>query len=267
MEQAPQPEQNESRKKIDIKELRKIRQSLERESDIGPGDTQEELQRKIAIIDDKFREELVGTGISLEEAKILLKKDELRRTLRVYEKDFHLTEEELKKPLLEVGAANGDFIKYIRETFGNTNAWGVDIQESKASKYSEGMVVANGIVLPFEDGVFDIVIAKDYMSMFYANTRKGGDDPTIPLKEMLRVASIGGKVTFNTRTPEKEIEIADEYKSIIEEKYTEQDEKHNKERYDNAILFFNHLSELENKGHKVTVEDRNGRTIVSIIKK
>lgn len=45
MEQAPQHENSEL-KKIDVSELRRIRRLLERESDMGPGDSKEELQKK-----------------------------------------------------------------------------------------------------------------------------------------------------------------------------------------------------------------------------
>lgn len=221
-------------------------------------------RKKIAIIDDKFRAQLVGRGISLEEAKILLEEDELRMTLEAYAEDFHLTEEELKKPLLEVGAARGDFIKHIRETFGNTHAWGVDVYESKASKYTEGMVVANGILLPFEDDTFDIVIAKDYMPMFYTHSRKGGGDSTTPLKEMLRVASKGGKIMFNTSTPERELEKEHE-EHIDDPEFIEKSKKYHQERYNNAVLFFNYLSQLEKEGYKITTEEHDGRTIVTII--
>ena len=77
----------------------------------------------------------------------------------MYQKYFQLSPEDLSKSLLDIGAGSGDFIKHVRETLGNKNAYGIEKQKSKIEN-KEGLFVADGAHLPFDDESFEIVIAK-----------------------------------------------------------------------------------------------------------
>lgn len=122
-----------------------------------------------------------------------LLKERSKEVFDQYMKDFPLTEEDLHKPLLEVGASRGDFIQFVREEYGNTEAYGVDKSQQKPHMLAEGMVIADGLALPFEDEKFEIVIARNYLSMFLYDK---SENETV-LNELLRVTKSGGKVMAN----------------------------------------------------------------------
>lgn len=127
-----------------------------------------------------------------------------------YQKDFHLSEEQLKAPILDVGAGEGGFVDHLREQYGNENAWGVDYSQRRAAA-SEGQVVnASGLALPFESGVFHTVTAHDYLPMFVDHPEQLAQ----AIAEPLRVLEDGGSFYGNTATPREEavsaLEIAND---------------------------------------------------------
>ncbi len=111
-----------------------------------------------------------------------------------YQRMFALTPEELREPILDVGAGEGGFIKYVRQTLGNRNAYGVEIAPSETSmaERDSGLIVSDGRRLPFPDHAFGIVIAKEYVPMFLDRA-----DPMAPVHELLRVTRPGGTVLFH----------------------------------------------------------------------
>jgi ubiquinone/menaquinone biosynthesis C-methylase UbiE len=125
---------------------------------------------------------------------------------RAYMKYFSFTKEELQQPLLDIGSGNGSFIEYVREVLGNKEAYGIEKQSARVSPLREGMVVGDGLSLPFGDETFEMVIAKDYFPLFVVD-EKNMEQVII---EALRVLRPGGKMLGNISTPEGEIQKRDE---------------------------------------------------------
>ena len=130
-----------------------------------------------------------------------------------YQRDFNLPIEELQtKSILDVGANEGKFIRYIRENIGNDKAFALEYQEIRTPKdRPQWWVVANGLDIPFADESFEIVTAHAYIPMFY---QKG----TRAIEELVRVGKRGGKLYVHGSTPEQieqdlKIEERDEYES------------------------------------------------------
>ena len=113
-------------------------------------------------------------------------------------KYFSLTENELQKPLLDVGTGDGAFIEYVRNKLGNKQAFGVEKDASRIPQNREGIIVADGLQLPFDDQSFEIVTALSYLLMFIEDR----DEIQKALTELLRVTRIGGKVMADVETPE-----------------------------------------------------------------
>ncbi len=125
-----------------------------------------------------------------------------KRAFESYQDDFALTEAELKKPLLDVGANKGDFVRYVREVIGNDAAYGIDKNRYSVDPSQPGMLVGDGLALPYPDGTFDTVIASNYLPIFNGDPER----LTQAIDELIRMAAPGGKVIANIFTPEWEEE-------------------------------------------------------------
>ena len=174
-----------------------------------------------------------------------------------YQSDFELSAEDLQKPLLDVGANYGAFIQYLREVLHNKMSYGVEYQEHRVLPWREGGIVGSGVELPFVSDSFEVVVAHDYMPMFY------DQDPEIrekSLMEPLRVLKRGGFFRFNISTPESELELEDGETEPYE--YAE-------ERYQGALSLERLLEDLKGKGYGVDKRlsaRGKDRLIVTIIK-
>lgn len=175
-----------------------------------------------------------------------------------YMKDFSLNEEDLRKPLLDVGAGSGNFIKYVRNKFGNSNAYGVEKEKFRLGDDSDGMVVADGFDLPFADNTFEIVVSRNFLPMF---TDDIGESRAI-INELIRVTKAGGKIIGNISTPKIEIE---ESKEEIYNGSSSFD-KFFKERHDGAVKIQSFLEELKNDGYVVDQKEYDHKAIVTIHK-
>lgn len=125
----------------------------------------------------------------------------LKENFDSYLEDLPLTNDDLKKPILDVGAGSGGFISYVREVLGNDSAYAVDITDKNNKDeaiISDGFIIADGFNLPFRDETFDTVISNHYLTLFIKDIKK-----SIPaITELIRVAKPGGKVILNIHTPD-----------------------------------------------------------------
>ena len=175
-----------------------------------------------------------------------------------YMKDFSLNEEDLKNPILDVGAGPGHFIKYLRNKLGNSNAYGVEKSGFRLHSGPDGMVVADGFDLPFADNTFEIVVSRNFLPMF---TDDIGESRAI-INELIRVTKAGGKIIGNISTPKIEIE---ESKEEIYNGSSSFD-KFFKERHDGAVKIQSFLEELKNDGYVVDQKEYDHKAIVTIHK-
>lgn len=116
-------------------------------------------------------------------------------TFRRYQRDFNLSEEELRGALLDVGAGSGLFVRHVREALGNERAVGLDSSPVRAAVYP-GVAVGSGDAIPFPDGAFQTVVAHNYLPMFLAPGPRR-EPAERHVAEMLRVAAPGGRVYFD----------------------------------------------------------------------
>lgn len=93
--------------------------------------------------------------------------------------------------VLDVGCAEGYFMKVIRERFG-AQVWGVDLSTTALTKAHEldglSVAAAEATRLPFADGSFDLVFSTEVIEHVL--------DPDLMLAEMRRVSR--GKVLLTT---------------------------------------------------------------------
>jgi len=265
MEQLPNTEDKTSTD-IGVAVLKRIFKEIEKEIRMEPWDTPKERREKEKLQEESFRHILEPSGMSFENATNSLKEAKLIDNFDEYQDDFNLSPEDLNKPLLEIGAAQGTFIQYLREKLGNKSAYGVELDNKKVSPYLEGMIIGNGLKLPFNENTFDTTLARSYMPMFYSENFRNPLSPNEPLKEMLRVTKSQGKILFDTSTPEDEIKNANDVKKAMGDNYTEQMAVDAKERHNSAVELFYFIDSLKTKDYLVKIEKNNDCTIVKITK-
>lgn len=168
------------------------------------------------------------------------------KAFQSYMNYFPLTEEDLKKPLLDVGAGNNRFIQYVREKFGNEQAYGIEVQQRKIiSQNKDGSAVAgSGLELPFKDGSFEVVIAKNYLPMFVDDEIKMERS----IGELLRVSKSGAKIMGDISIPEKELGARD-----LEE--NEKTKAWLNSRYEGSKKFVKFLETLKEEGFSVIFKE------------
>lgn len=116
--------------------------------------------------------------------------EKMEKSFRSYLDYFPLTEEDLKKSILDVGTGEGYFVQYLRKVLGNQQAFGIEYRAHKVIPSKEGVIVGSGLSLPFADETFEIVTAKNYLPMFVDYEK--GREPS--LRELLRVVKSGGRI-------------------------------------------------------------------------
>lgn len=183
---------------------------------------------------------------------------EEEKAFHSYMKDFSLDEEDLKKPILDVGAGPGHFIKYLRNKLGNNNAYGVEKAGFRLRSGTDGMVIADGFSLPFADNTFETVVSRNFLPMFTDDI----EESRKIIKELIRVTKAGGKIMGNISTPKLEIEEA---KDEVYEGAPLFD-KFFKERHDGALKVQSFLKELKDDGYVVDQKEYDHRAIVIIQK-
>ncbi len=182
--------------------------------------------------------------------------DRVRKTFETYKRYFPLTDEDLGKPLLDVGTGRGDFVHYIREVLGNKRAYGVENNLARIDTSKDGVVAGSGLELPFGDETFEIVTAKDYLPMFVDDK----EEMHKAIMEILRVTKRGGKAMGNIATPEEELQGLEEEESPKTRAWLER-------RYHGAVDLQNFLKELKEDGYGVEfTEGLKGACVVMITK-
>lgn len=97
--------------------------------------------------------------------------------------------------ILDVGCADGTFIKEFISKSPTTKGYGVDISDAAIERakenFSEGeFSVGSCYELPFEDGFFDLVHSSEMLEHL--------EEPVKALQEMTRVVKRGGEVVITT---------------------------------------------------------------------
>jgi ubiquinone/menaquinone biosynthesis C-methylase UbiE len=187
--------------------------------------------------------------------------EQLKKKFDYYLKDFPLTEEDLQKPLLDVGTGKGEFIQYLREVLGNKEAIGIEKQEWKLSQEKEGLIVGDGFDIPFDNESFDIVIAHNYLPMFVGNPSKMQD----AILELLRVTKKGGRVMGDIHTPETVVSSNNDDHNALGEEYGELDEKWFQEQREGAEDLQLFLQKLDRE-YEVEIVTPSGHPVVIIRK-
>lgn len=180
---------------------------------------------------------------------------------RGYIKDFHLSPAELHRSILDVGTGDGAFITYLRTVVGNTSAYGVEQSERRVPPHTEGIIIADGFRLPFGDGQFEIVLARNYITMFHP--QDGGS--LIAVGELLRVLADDGYLKFNSSTPEQELAEKERWAEL---KGNRTSDRWFDKRYIGAQKLSEYLHTLEQTGYSVSHEEfgESRRLIVTVQK-
>lgn len=182
--------------------------------------------------------------------------DGVLRKFELYKKYFPLTDEDLQRSILDVGTGRGDFVRYLRDVLGNKQAFGVENNLARIDASKDGVVAGDGLNLPFEDGAFEVVTAKDYLPMFVDDK----EEMHKAIMEILRVIKRGGRMMGNIATPEDELQGLEE----------EEDEKTKawlEKRYHGALELQDFLKELKEDGYDVEFTEGFKRAHVVIITK
>ena len=180
-----------------------------------------------------------------------------------YQGIFHILEKDLKEAsILDVGAGDGEFVGYAREVLGNQNVFGVDKREYDS--IPNGVIQADGVHLPFKDGQFKIVVACHYVPI-----ETDIITPMMRVREMLRVMSDDGYVTFNGRTPEGE-QAAKQWFIENNPEIDSEDKDRAIKKYDaftnSARTFLQDVYALKEEGYEVTQTGEQG-SVFTIRKK
>jgi len=186
--------------------------------------------------------------------------EELKEAFEYYLADLPLTPDDLQKPLLDVGAGEGKFVQYVREVLGNSEAIGVEAQEHKISG-KEGLIVSDGLELPFPDESFDVVIAHNYLPMFVAEPAQ----MEAAIRELIRVAKKGGKVMGDISTPESVTRSDEETKNALGAEYSERDRQLHERRLKGAESLRSFLDTLK-QDHEVQSLKPHAHTVIIVRK-
>jgi len=176
-----------------------------------------------------------------------------------YMEDFDLTDEELRSPLLDVGAGSGAFIYYLRHNLGNKNAFGVSKYIPKSLKHDEGFVVTDGRALPFRDDTFEIVLARNYVPIF-SDTE---EEYLEAINELIRVTKPGGKIMCNVSTPEEQQE--DQMGLDPKDEYYKSDLEYHERRKQTLVKANKYFNKLIEDGFEISM--RKGDKAILVIKK
>jgi len=163
-----------------------------------------------------------------------------------YVTNFNLSDGDLKRSILDVGAANASFITHVREKLGNKNAYGIEFDSANIAPNTEGVVVGDGLHMQFKDGQFEIVLANAYVPMFYSERQS-----VAAVQEMLRVLAPGGVLKYASTSPEEELFHAAEFKNSGE---SEKAEEYEKTRYEDAKGLLDYVQSLDKLNYEVNKE-------------
>lgn len=124
--------------------------------------------------------------------------EDKERVVRGYFKDLGLVKSELKgRQVLDVGSGQDCFFaKHCQEQGITNDVYSIDLQ---IDSNNEKDVVGDGVFLPFNDEVFDLVISENAIpSMFYSILcmKDMREMFRQSIDEMLRITKPGGEIRF-----------------------------------------------------------------------
>jgi len=154
---------------------------------------------------------------------IIPERQEIEKTFQEYMVNLGLKIEDISGKVLDIGAGEAFFAKYIEEH--NLSKQIVSLDESTEGNFihKKGAVRGSAELLPFKDGEFDIVISHASVprALYLELTRENGEELKSKLfavlKEMLRVVRPGGQVRFGPIAEGKSYKIFYDFKKILDE--------------------------------------------------
>ena len=137
-------------------------------------------------------------------------KDKIQEAVDSYQEFFSLTEKDFDKAILDVGAGEAEFVKYLRGR-GNGRSFAVDLFNRGNIKDQPWFLVADVQRLPFKDSIFELVLARAVMPLFvqpeYPAINYGREmDYKSLIRELLRVTKSKGKIMFDCVAKEEYLE-------------------------------------------------------------
>lgn len=179
------------------------------------------------------------------------------RVVERYIEDFDLSPEDMNGHILDVGAGEANFVRYLRETLGNNNAYAVDKSFEQLFGNTEGAVVGEIEHLPFKDNTFDVVVASNILPLFTSDdverTKKS-------IEEMIRVLKPGGKIVANINTPEHAL------KTMIKDRGHIFRNKEHERRISGSEKILDYLEHLKTTGVDLSIDSEKRTPLLTIIK-
>jgi SAM-dependent methyltransferase len=184
------------------------------------------------------------------------KRRDPERMFNSYLRILKLNVEDLRFPLLDVGAHTGGFVTFCRENLNHLDCFGVEPCDHNRGN-TEGVVEGSAQSIPFADESFEMVVSKNVMPMFKANFEKA----RTALDEMLRVLRVGGELIFDFSSVEKVQRFFEEVVERGEDKT--QQERILKENIEGITQFNEYLEKLRERVQGIEVD---ADSIIKIVK-
>lgn len=173
-----------------------------------------------------------------------------------YLRTLKLSIEDLKFPLLDVGAHTGGFVTFCRDNLGHKDCFGVEPSDYRRGN-TEGVVKGDAQSIPFVDETFEMIVSKNVMPMFKDNFEEARD----ALDEMLRVLKPEGELFFDFSSIEEVQSFFEEDVARGENK--EQQQKILEENLEGITQFNEYLEKLKERVQGIEIDIN---LIIKIIK-
>lgn len=173
-----------------------------------------------------------------------------------YIRTLKLSIEDLRFPLLDVGAHTGGFVTFCRDNLGHKDCFGVEPSDRRRGN-TEGVAEGSAQSIPFADETFEMIVSKNVMPMFTDKFEEARN----ALDEMLRVLKQGGKLIFDFSSIEKVQSFFEEY--VEQGEHRKQQEKNLQEDIEGITQFNEYLEKLREKVQSIEIDINS---IIKIIK-
>lgn len=157
---------------------------------------------------------------SMKKPDIILEQEEPEKTFQEYMTNLGLKPEDITGRVLDIGAGEAFFAKYIEKHNLSKQVVSLDIQDN--FEYKKGALKATAEQLPFKDGEFDIVISHAsipralYLELARENAEELRKKLQAILEEMLRIIRPGGQIRFGPIAEGKSYKIFHDFKKILD---------------------------------------------------
>jgi len=173
-------------------------------------------------------------------------------TFEQYVQRLELSQDDLKKKILDVGSAESYFAKYLNENNISKDVFGVDLWNRFI--YKKMSVQGRGEDLPFKKESFELVIALCSVPLMYWWKNKNADNVDMKkkiknnLSEMIRVTKAGGEIKFGPIPLEGRTDKVQYFSDVFREILNEVKE----ENLNLEVNFFGEEEEKDNPYYKIT---------------